>query len=213
MKVYIGPYFGHTRRLLVNVIEKFGVEVEYEGVVYNFLESKPIKKVLESIDKVLFRAGHDQVVKVRIDYYDTWSLDHTLAQIIYPGLVQLRDVKHGCFVVDNEDLPEELRAPEGSDVFDMHFELMEKQTNWLFDEMIFAFRARAAQDDDDLEPKHPMELYRETVDNPLSMFDKDFVAPWSEEEYQKYHTDHLAYAIRVQRGLSFFGKYYSHLWD
>ncbi len=34
-------------------------------------------------------------INVEIDYYDTWSLDHTLAMIIYPALLQLKATKHG----------------------------------------------------------------------------------------------------------------------
>src|SRR5210317_2030409 len=51
-----------------------------------------------------------QKVKVRIDPWDTWSMDHTLAPIILPMLVQLKAEKHGAPFVDNEDVPKELRA-------------------------------------------------------------------------------------------------------
>ena len=33
--------------------------------------------------------------KIQIDKFDVWSLDHTLAEIILPCLLQLKDVKHG----------------------------------------------------------------------------------------------------------------------
>ena len=32
---------------------------------------------------------------IHIDDYDVWSLDHTLASIIHPALVRLKDTKHG----------------------------------------------------------------------------------------------------------------------
>ena len=34
-------------------------------------------------------------VKIKIDRHDTYSMDHTLALIILPMLVQLRNTKHG----------------------------------------------------------------------------------------------------------------------
>ena len=34
-------------------------------------------------------------VSVQIDSFDTWSLDHTLANIIYPALLQLKEQKQG----------------------------------------------------------------------------------------------------------------------
>ena len=34
-------------------------------------------------------------VQVHIDKYDTWNMNQTLAHIIHPMLIQLRDTKHG----------------------------------------------------------------------------------------------------------------------
>src|SRR5215469_11875733 len=46
---------------------------------------------------------------VHIDNWDTWNLDHTLALIIYPALVKVKEQKPGSPFVDNEDVPDELR--------------------------------------------------------------------------------------------------------
>jgi hypothetical protein len=76
-------------------------------------------------------------VEVRIDKQDLWNLDHTLAQIIYPALVRLREIKHGAPFVADSDVPDELRNGKPDDVgtdekwFD--------RWNWVLDEMIFAF--------------------------------------------------------------------------
>ena len=48
---------------------------------------------------------HPQINIVRIDRYDTWSMDHTLADIILPMLKQLDATKHGAPHVDDEDVP------------------------------------------------------------------------------------------------------------
>jgi len=53
------------------------------------------------------RTGQKQ--KIHIDRWDTWSMDHTLAPVILPMLVQLKATKHGAPCVDLEDVPEELR--------------------------------------------------------------------------------------------------------
>ena len=34
-------------------------------------------------------------VDVRIDKQDTWSMDYTLAHVILPMLIQLKETKHG----------------------------------------------------------------------------------------------------------------------
>ena len=89
----------------------------------------------------LYKLGikNEQKVSVRIDNFDTWSMDHTLAYIIEPMLKQLKLTKHGAPDVDNKDVPKELRsdAIEG-DVSVTHF----KKWDWVMDEMIFAFESK-----------------------------------------------------------------------
>ena len=38
-----------------------------------------------------------QKQKICIHKYDTWSMDHTLAHIVLPMLVQLKRTKHGAW--------------------------------------------------------------------------------------------------------------------
>ena len=51
-----------------------------------------------------------RTIYVKIDRWDTWSMDHTLAYIVAPMLKQLRNSTHGSPNVDDEDVPEELRS-------------------------------------------------------------------------------------------------------
>ena len=39
--------------------------------------------------------GWERKVKVKINQFDTWNMDSTLALIIHPMLIQLRDTSHG----------------------------------------------------------------------------------------------------------------------
>lgn len=48
----------------------------------------------------------EQEIQVRIDPYDTWSMDSTLAVIVVPMLEQLRDTLHG-FPVNDDVVDEE----------------------------------------------------------------------------------------------------------
>ena len=52
--------------------------------------------VAEVLDKV-----HPKINYVKIDYWDTWSMDHTLSYIIVPMLKQLKATKHGAPYVDD----------------------------------------------------------------------------------------------------------------
>ena len=47
----------------------------------------------------------ERTINVRIDDFDTWSMDHTLAPIILPMLIQLKETKHGSPKVDDADVP------------------------------------------------------------------------------------------------------------
>ena len=89
-----------------------------------------------------------QKTSIRIDRWDTWSMDHTLAHIVLPMLVQLKETKHGSPFVDDEDVPEELRstsAPPKENDYDTD-DNHHKRWDWVMDEMIWAFEQK--QDDD-----------------------------------------------------------------
>ena len=131
-------------------------------------------------------------IKIQIDEWDTWSMDHTLALIVLPMLKQLKKTKHGSAQVDMDDVPPEMRMTSTEDwddqlVFDFYNDPeLSKQNiqcdihdhwNWVMDEMIFAFEF--ILDDD----KRYVDKFDPAVEN------------------------------RVANGLKLFGKYYQGLWD
>ena len=131
-------------------------------------------------------------VKIQIDNWDTWSMDHTLALITLPLLKQLKETKHGSAQVDMDDVPPEMRMTSTEDwddqlVFDFYNDPeLSKQNiqcdihdrwNWVMDEMIFAF---------------------------------EFIV---DEDNRYSHNVNQEVEDRVANGLSLFGKYYQGLWD
>jgi hypothetical protein len=95
-------------------------------------------------------------VKIHLDRYDTWSMEHTLALIIVPMLKQLKATKHGSPYIDDADLPEVLRLNERErKVFDNgHWDKdlaatkeeidaasvkFHAQWDWVMDQMIWSF--------------------------------------------------------------------------
>jgi hypothetical protein len=125
---------------------------------------------------------------VRIDYYDVWSMDHTLSLIIYPMLLKLKEVKHGSPWVDDEDVPEHLRSTSApplteeeknwgaSDAF------LHDRWSWVLDEMIFAHHS--------------------------------IINDWQDEYYDRKDYDGMRVVEkRIGHGLMLFGKYYQGLWD
>ncbi len=89
---------------------------------------------------------NEQKVSVRIDNYDTWSMDHTLAYIILPMLKQLKETKQGGPYVYPEDVPTELRPTKKElTAYTKNGETDSKffeRWDWVMDEMIFAFESK-----------------------------------------------------------------------
>ena len=223
MKVYISGYRNHWLSQY-HILEFVCFWEKNNDVFYN-LEDKPnapyekwvnfLDPICKAIAKVM-DVIHPKVDYVKIDYWDTWSMDHTLGQIALPMLKQLKDKKHGSPCVDDEDVPEELKSTSAPakenewDVDDNHF----KRWDWVMDEMIFAFEHHIN--------KEWEEAYRS------GEFDHKSVAcEWYEngkpkmfrlEEGPKhtYKADYEGMRIveeRIKNGFRLFGKYYQGLWD
>ena len=164
---------------------------------------------------------HPRINYVKIDFYDTWSMDSTLAPIILPMLKQLRDTKHGSPQVDPDDLPEYMRTTDTGDwdsqrVFDFYNEEqpdgydVHKKWDWVLNEMIFAFEHLV---DDEWENEFSSgvmdHIFVPCPDNPkLSTMENGpnhtYVCDY--DGIQKVNE-------RIGNGLRMFGKYFRHLWD
>lgn len=192
MKVYIG---NHPNRLMSQfhtryMDRKYGF-VDWPEEQTRFERSLEwLEDRVQSVYNVFNWIWYDrrtQTVKVRIDRQDTWSMDHTLAPIILPMLVQLKETKHGAPFVDYEDVPEELRPePEWYEKYSKNGETdpdFFKRWDWVMDEMIYAFDCKANKD---------IVIMRFDID------DRDGVK--QEQE-------------RISNGFRLFGKYFESLWD
>jgi hypothetical protein len=174
--------------------------------------SKAIQWVWDKIDR--------KIDYVKIDKWDTWSMDHTLSYIILPMLKQLKDTKHGAPFVDDEDVPEELKSTSAPpkqneyDTDDNHF----KRWDYVLDEMIFAFEHKV---DDSWENTYCSGDF-DTLWVPVDK-DGNEVAKGEHKFYQMkdgpkhtYKCDYDGMEIvhnRMKNGFRLFGKYYQGLWD
>jgi hypothetical protein len=157
-------------------------------------------------------------ISVKIDRWDTWSMDDTLAYIILPMLKQLKETKHGAPPVDDKDVPNHLRSTSAEpkkndwDTDSNHF----ARWDWILGEMIFAFDSKVGEDKDWEDQFHSGEVDLISVaadfdenGKPLSFELKngpDHTHKWDNESYKRYHD-------RIQNGFRLFGKYYTALWD
>jgi len=153
----------------------------------------------------------NRTVKVHIDRWDTWSMDHTLALIVLPMLKQLKETKHGAPYVDLKDVPKELqpkkqtkKQKDNGETDSTHFE----RWDWVLDEMIFAFENKVNDDweeqfesgEHDLQWKKLEDGNYEMVNGPKHTREYDW------EGRKKYQE-------RISNGFRLFGKYYENLWD
>ena len=205
MRVKIGPY---RNRWISNVHTnymnwKYGRfdwddnRNKFENLLENledglqWIYNRTINKILDM--------RTDQRINVKIDRWDTWSMDHTLSHIVVPMLQQLAGSKHGSPFVDDEDVPEELRstsAPPKKDKYDLDHN-HQKRWEWVIGEMIWAFEQKTRNDwEGD---------YYKYEDDPKEMFGMKLV--WEDREGRKAHQE------RMSNGFKLFGKYYEALWD
>lgn len=119
--------------------------------------------------------------QITIHSWDTWSMDHTLSYIIVPMLIQLKDTKHGAPNVDNDDVPEELRMPDGwkETRYNIDGETDEQFFNrwdWVLDEMIWAFTYKRDNFDSMLDKDR--DAVQERMSNGFRLFGKYYESLW-----------------------------------
>lgn len=216
MKVYIGPYhhwFAPYRWAKQFLRWRYGVNkarvnlAEYDKV--NTLARKKFKW-LRAIEE-WFDVRYKRKVRVRVDYYDTWGVDSTLKPIILPLLKQLQATKHGSAMVDDDDVPEELKSTSAEPLTDEQKNMgytdnnVHKRWDWVMNEMIWAFEQI---DNDDAESQF------HTDANPAKPRDEPGISFEEGMRRGKFDAEgYTAWQNRKTRGLTLFGKYFEGLWD
>ena len=149
-----------------------------------------------------------QKKSIRIDPWDTWSMDHTLSDIILPMLKQLRKTQQGAPMTDDEDVPEHLRSTAAKpkkndwDTDEFHF----KRWDWIMKEMIWTFNEHSKDRDPNFWIKKPKYKWveKEGTDHSEMVTVKEGVFDEAKAK---------AYWERKKNGFRLFGKYYQNLWD
>ncbi len=166
-------------------------------------------------------AGH-QKVNVEVERHDTYSMDHTLAYIIYPLLLQLKNTKHGVPGDFANVGGASYDSQESFDFYkDSHNEAFdEKCKEWeeILDKMIWSFEQLIIDNYDSI--YHHGESKFEFVDtepmlNPVTgkMEVMHQMVDANPEEHWYDYEGHMEHDRRIQEGLDLFGKYYRNLWD
>lgn len=139
---------------------------------------------------------------VKLDYYDHWNMDHTLALIIAPLLVQLKSRKHGFGFIDDEDVPEQLQSKFGIKENEWDWDsLAEKRYEWFLNELIWAFQVH--KDDNETDAFYDHSEANNKNDDLMTQVRKIKVDQKGLDAHNK----------RKEHAFKMFGKYYQTLWD
>lgn len=136
------------------------------------------------------KSKKERKINVRIDPWDTWSLDHTLALIITPALKALQSNKCGAGFVDNEDVPEKMATANVNEKDGSVDKNWFKRWDYILKEMIWAFEQVTIDDYD-------KKFWNSKKHKSTNGYDKEGL---------KKHED------RMQNGFRLFGKYYRGMW-
>ena len=218
MKVYISKYRDHWLSPYT-ICEKI---CWWREIDYDEPWVQRIVKILNPVMGVwrdFLDIVHPRIEYVKIDPWDTWSMDSTLTPIILPMLKQLKKDKHGAPYTEDADVPERLRSTtkaaikskkESWDTDCNHF----KRWDWIMDEMIWAFEQLA----DDWEaqfhtgksdivwvPSKELDAKGKPLTYEMKAGPKD-TRKWDKKGYMKH-------SARIDNGTRLFGKYFRALWD
>lgn len=203
MKVYFSKYRDHWLSPYT-ILEKafFWREIEYnEPVVQRWVNIlAPLCVGLQKFLDIV----HPKINYVKIDRWDTWSMDHTLSTIVVPMLKQLKATKHGAPFVDDADVPEGLglrstEAPPKTNDYDTDDNWF-KRWDWVLDEMIWAHEQLADGDSES-------QFFDHSAVDDNADFSDQIGQVKVDSEGLKAHNE------RVQHGLMLFGRYYRSMWD
>jgi len=211
MKVYISNYRDHWISPYT-VMEKFF----FWRKDYDAHDHKP-PKWLQAICEGLLRVRrtlHPRIEYVKINHYDVWSMDHTLALIVLPMLQQLKEQKHGSPYTNDDDVPDHLKSINATkeseyDIDSNHHARWE----WILDEMIFAFETKL---DDDWEDQFKTGKgdYIPVESDKTFEGEKTFTMEKGPNHTLVTDWDGIKqYESRMRNGFRLFGTYYCGLWD
>lgn len=232
MKVYIGPYKNWIGPYQIADMIFFWVEKYPSDELANrwdyrlhdkfgdFLAGKDDRETWLMKFCLWVQSKRKRKIKVKIDPYDTWGMDHTLALIVLPMLKQLKATKHGSPNVDDEDVPDHLKSTAADpkenewDIDSNHH----ARWDWVLDEMIQAFECLVDEDWDDKYwtgewGKTTFEPTGESIYNPITKkTEETFTMKHSGDRTCDWDALH-AHQKRNDNGYRLFGKYFRALWD
>lgn len=159
-------------------------------------------------------------IRVRIDPWDIYSMDHTLAFIVVPMLRQLATSKHGAPHVEDEDVPVEIRKSSAKPLTEAEQEVHAvdefyfERWNWVLREMIFAFESKLDDSWKEKYHKGKTDLRMRAVEFDEEGNPKLYQLERGPDDTSSFDAEGMESEIaRISNGFRLFGKYYESLWS
>jgi hypothetical protein len=209
MRINIGPYINWVGPYqIIDLLKKVGVSEDRCHSIGEYLSHTKLNDLCKWI-----HSKRKRKVVIHIDDYDVWNLNDTLAMIALPMLKRLKERKHGYALVDDEDVPEEIRstnAPPKENEWDTDA-MAESRWEYVLNEIIWAF--------EQLHPDNDWEKqYESGVHDIILVQSKDHPDCKEMQHGPNYtfkidHEGRKAHQSRIDNGMRLFGAYYGALWD
>jgi hypothetical protein len=200
MKINIGPYLNWWGPYqIVGLLSYLGFS---KDTTHSWAEKSP-----EWFTN-LCQGVHDKrkrKISVKIDKYDVWSMDSTLALIIVPMLKRIKEDKHGIPMTVFEEWDE---TDNTGNFTSAAMKVAEARWDLILDKMIWSFEQVIDEEHDAFWPVKP-EL--DMKDYPEDEGKLTTPVRWSVEGKCNYDAMY-AYHERIQEGLDLFATHYRNLW-
>jgi hypothetical protein len=124
-----------------------------------------------------------QTIKVKIDRWDVWNMDRTMAYIILPLLRKVQDEKQGSPFVDDVDVPLLIRSTSAKPLTKKQIdcgeidEFFHNRWSYVIGEMIFAFESY--QIEDNFKTNQERENHQNRINNGFKLFGKYYMCLWT----------------------------------
>jgi hypothetical protein len=155
---------------------------------------------------------------IKIEKFDTWSLDSTLALIILPALIQLKQAKKGVPSIFINRYPHDHTYNQCEFEFmdeynDDDLTIPEKKWNDVLDKMIWSFQ-QLCNDDIDRKYHHGIAKHKLIPGVDPTTNDKTYqVVDLNPNDHFYDDVGYTLHEERINQGLELFGKHLRDLWE
>lgn len=177
MKVYLGNYVNYFGiHQLVDLLKYLGVPEKHRDRLTDKLSDTWLDNLLQWV-----YSKRERIQYVKIDRRDAYSAYSAFSLIAEPLLLRLQQDKNGAPLVDDDDVPNELKSTSAPpkeneyDTDDNHF----KRWDWVIDEMIWGFHEINNVDETKWTEDGKIDWeYEHRINNATRLFGKYFRNLW-----------------------------------